>query len=305
MPSSRHVRMTRIAISPRFAIRIFDSNGSPGWVAEPARAAAGGRILKLVPEPFASWHDARLDGTRFGPVQWFAAIDSTNRVLLEDGARGAAGAGRGRRRADLQGRPAGGAWVAPPARRCWCRCCSARRSRRRLALVRGRGSAVGAVRAGRYRSRPQVGRTTSSSPTGSWRDPRREGRCRRGWWGLGCVRWESFPAELAEIATACNLCRQRRWRRGSARALADPARRAARRSPSVIGGARMQSALGRQVQIELPGGTFEPDASRSPRTGARRAARRWHRAAGQRCGRRSPSCGSERFPRIDLRVEPI
>ena len=81
--------------------------------------------------------------------------------------------------------------------------------------------------------------------------------------GMGLnVRWESFPAELAEIATACNLCSTApvtreevlvRWLTRLDERLDD--------LPSVIGDARMRSAtLGRRVRVELPGEAFEADA---------------------------------------------
>src|SRR6188508_2576190 len=94
MPSSRHVRMTRSAISPRFAIRIFESMA-------PYPTGGGGQRS----EP--------------GPVKWvirrFDAVDSTNRYTLDEARAGAPEglvvvadrqeAGRGRR---------GRTWIAPP-----------------------------------------------------------------------------------------------------------------------------------------------------------------------------------------------
>src|SRR3954470_24844013 len=97
MPSSRHARMTRTAISPRLAIRTLENTGLcllavPG---DPARRA--------------------LEGTRFADVRWVAETGSTNADALALAREGAAEgivlvadhqtAGRGR-----QGR----SWVAPP-----------------------------------------------------------------------------------------------------------------------------------------------------------------------------------------------
>src|SRR6058998_3219432 len=101
MPSSRHVRITRTAISPRFAMRIFEST----TVLEVADWR--GRILRAMGEEPAN------------PIGWrvrrFATLDSTNRWLLDEARRGAAEGlvavadeqtqGRGRR---------GRTWSAPP-----------------------------------------------------------------------------------------------------------------------------------------------------------------------------------------------
>jgi hypothetical protein len=43
MPSSRHARITRRAISPRFAIRIFLNTADPG-AADRAHGSVGGRL---------------------------------------------------------------------------------------------------------------------------------------------------------------------------------------------------------------------------------------------------------------------
>jgi BirA family biotin operon repressor/biotin-[acetyl-CoA-carboxylase] ligase len=68
-----------------------------------------------VPKADAIWSDPRLADTRFRVVEWFASVDSTNRLLLEHAADGAAEgtvavadeqtAGRGR---------LGRTWLAPP-----------------------------------------------------------------------------------------------------------------------------------------------------------------------------------------------
>src|SRR5262245_23342989 len=84
MPSSRHVRITRIAISPRLTTRIFDGNGN-GF--GPSVPGTGRRILRSMPDPAASpnhWGRGRWD------VRHLASIDSTNRYLLDEARAGAA-----------------------------------------------------------------------------------------------------------------------------------------------------------------------------------------------------------------------
>src|SRR5689334_10678627 len=98
--------MTRTAISPRLAIRIFWSNGVPR-VGPTER-----RILRVVPEPVAIPPEGPV---AFTDVRWFAELDSTNRYLVDEARAGApAGvvavadhqtAGRGR---------LGRTWIAPP-----------------------------------------------------------------------------------------------------------------------------------------------------------------------------------------------
>src|SRR5262249_19003110 len=56
----------------------------------PSGRPRAARILNLMLPAASTWTDARLEPTRFGPVQWFTAVDSTNRVLLDAAARGAA-----------------------------------------------------------------------------------------------------------------------------------------------------------------------------------------------------------------------
>src|SRR4051812_1143547 len=74
MPSSRQVRMTRTAISPRFATNTF--------VIGLGTASYPKRVSTSANEPPKELK--RVDGSiRFGEVQWFAAIDSTNRYLVE------------------------------------------------------------------------------------------------------------------------------------------------------------------------------------------------------------------------------
>src|SRR4051812_33305560 len=106
MPSSRHVRMTRTAISPRLAIRIFESTGTS------AGGKTGRRILRAVPDPQAT--PQPVPG-RFAEVRRLPETDSTNQEALDAARAGAADglvvvadhqrAGRGR---------LGRTWNAPP-----------------------------------------------------------------------------------------------------------------------------------------------------------------------------------------------
>src|ERR1700736_6657794 len=98
MPSSRHVRMTRIAISPRLAIRIFVSTAAypKGERADAAkcrrslsRDVARREGAMMMPLDPAVWSDQNLAGARFHDVRWFACIDSTNRYLLQCASEGA------------------------------------------------------------------------------------------------------------------------------------------------------------------------------------------------------------------------
>jgi BirA family transcriptional regulator, biotin operon repressor / biotin---[acetyl-CoA-carboxylase] ligase len=221
----------------------------------------------VVPDPFASWHDARLTPTRFGPVQWFAAIDSTNRVLLEAGARGAAEglvavadeqtAGRGR---------LGRSWVAPPGASLLVSVLLRPQvDTERLALVTF-AAGLAAVDAAREVAGIEAGLKWPNDVVVADRKlagilAEKVGAVVVVGMGLN-VRWESFPAELAEIATACNLCSDAtvtreellvRWLTRLDARLDD--------LPSVIDDARTRSAtLGRRVRVELPGETFDADA---------------------------------------------
>src|SRR3954452_12362953 len=97
MPSSRHARITRTAISPRLAIKTFPNTARmfPAVPADPANRA--------------------LAGTRFAAVRWVDETGSTNADLLAAARDGAAEgavlvadhqtAGRGR---------ADRSWQAPP-----------------------------------------------------------------------------------------------------------------------------------------------------------------------------------------------
>src|SRR3954465_8589224 len=106
MPSSRHVRMTRTAISPRLAIRIFESTGTS------ADGNTGRRILRAVPVPEAT--PQPVPG-RFAEGRRLRETDPPNRDALDAARAGATDgvvvvadhqrAGRGR---------LGRTWSAPP-----------------------------------------------------------------------------------------------------------------------------------------------------------------------------------------------
>src|SRR4051812_24781726 len=80
MPSSRHVRMTRTAISPRLAMSTFSGN-----------SAMAGRILRFMPGETPTWEldGERLRDTRFGTVRFYDELGSTNTELVEDARAGA------------------------------------------------------------------------------------------------------------------------------------------------------------------------------------------------------------------------
>ena len=204
MPSSRHVRMTRTAISPRLAIRTLRNNGVPS-----RRPGNRSPYPTAVPDPGRTSNGPQ----RFGDVRRFAEIDSTNRYLLDEArARRAGRAGGGRRRADRRaGAGSAGAGRRRRARRCWCRCCCARRSRaERSRLV----TMAAGARRWPTRSRRSAGVDAGlkwpndlvvgdRKLAGILAEARRR---RRSWSAPGCnVDWDAFPAELAATATACNL----------------------------------------------------------------------------------------------------
>ncbi len=218
-----------------------------------------------MPEGTASWHDARLDSTRFRPVHWFTQIDSTNRYLLDEAARGAAegmvavadeqSAGRGR---------LGRSWVAPPGASLLVSVLlrpDGPRDRWSLVTIATALAAADAVAAetgiaARLKwpndlvvaDRKLAGILAEAEPGGGLVV------------GMGInVHWDALPPDLAEIATACNLCGGRpvtreqllvTWLTGLDRrldALNGVVREAEQRSATV----------GRRVRVEMPGETFE------------------------------------------------
>ena len=196
MPSSRHVRMTRTAISPRFAIRIFDSNAAPSAasnvrVVEPAAQARAAVSYGPWRDAASSRSDARLDGTRFGDVRRFAR--STRRTATSSTRPRTARADGLVAVADHQTqrpgptRPHRG--VAPPGSSLLvvgaAAAARSRAERRRTCVTMAAGLAADRRRARgrRLRRRAQVaqrprGRTTASSP-GILAETRRRRRGRR------------------------------------------------------------------------------------------------------------------------------
>ena len=220
-----------------------------------------------MPDLATSWHDARLDGTRFGPVHWYERIDSTNRVVLSAAANGAPEglvaiadeqtAGRGR---------LGRTWVAPP-----------RASLLVSALVRPRldperqalvTMAAGLAAIDALRGLADI-HARLKWPNDVVVDDRKlagilaEKAGDAVVVGMGLnVTWESFPDELAATATACNLLTATplaiehvlvAW-------LVDFDARLENLA-AVIDDARTHSAtLGRRVRVEMPQETFDAEA---------------------------------------------
>ena len=219
--------MTRTAISPRLAIRTFVSTRI--WL----RAWPGTRAR------------AQLAGGRFADVRWVAETDSTNADALDLARDGAPEgivvvadhqtAGRGR-----PGPHVGG---AARGRRCWCRCCSARRAAvvatchdggRRWPRPR-RSRRWPASRPGSSGRTTWCGRATARAdrklagilaeaewPPGDVASGRAAGPGSGPWWSSASAStWTgrtSCPSELADIAVALQPRRRARRRpRGPAR----------------------------------------------------------------------------------------
>jgi BirA family transcriptional regulator, biotin operon repressor / biotin---[acetyl-CoA-carboxylase] ligase len=159
---------------------------------------------------FRDWHDDRLNSTRFGPVHWFASIDSTNRYVM---AEAGAGAGEGLVAVADEQRSGRGrlgrAWVAPPG----ASLLVSALLRPKLATERWHlvtlAAAVAAVDA--------VHTCCDVDALVKWpNDMTVDGRKLAGILaeasagalvvGMGLnTEWEAFPPELAGTATACNV----------------------------------------------------------------------------------------------------
>ena len=240
MPSSRHVRMTRIAISPRFAIRIFCSTAAP--FDRPARR----RILRVDAgcrrhlEPGArSRSPTRRHAVPRRPLVRRDRLDEP----LPAG-RGAAADGRARRRRRGRRRADRGPGPARPhvdgarrARRCSCRCCCGptlpperaaprdargRRSRRPTPVRDG----------GRLRGAGEVAERPRGRRPQARRDPRRGRRRGRGGRGHGPQRAAPTRSRRSSPTSRPRAtCTRRAGRPGrAARRVAARARRAARRA---------------------------------------------------------------------------
>ena len=220
-----------------------------------------------MPDAAATWSPAtdlvaRLAGTRFHDVRWFAVVDSTNRYLLR---RRAARRRRDRRCGGRRRRADRG--TGPP--RPHLDRAAGRRAARLGAAASGASARTAPPRdAGRRGSR----RPTRSATAGidarrevaerrgrrrpeARRDPRRGRRRGRGRGRMGCnVRADAYPEELAGIATACDrhltdgigrddlLCR----------VVDAPTTRGSTRIDTIVDVAAARSAtLGRRVRVEL------------------------------------------------------
>jgi BirA family biotin operon repressor/biotin-[acetyl-CoA-carboxylase] ligase len=233
----------------------------------PATLAAGGRILSLVHVGHAIWSDARLVGTRFRDVRWFASIDSTNRYLLE-AARGGAPegvvavadeqtAGRGR---------LGRSWVAPPGASllvsALLRPDLPSDSLALLTMAAGLACIAAVETEGGFAARlkwPNDVVVDDRKLAGILAE--KDGGAVVV--GMGCnVHWDTFPDELASIGTACNLCTDRAITREE---LLGAWLREFDARLDALGGvideATARSAtLGRRVRVEVPDGSYEADA---------------------------------------------
>lgn len=225
--------------------------------ANPRREPAG-------PE-WRSWSHPVLAGTRFGEVRWFERLDSTNRYLLDLAARGAPEglvavadeqtAGRGR---------LGRTWVAPPGASLLVSVLlrpPVAADRRHLVVT---AAALAAAEA--------VASVAGVDARLKWPndlvvDDRKlagilaEAAGAAVVVGMGLnVHWDELPAELASIATACNLCggvsgADRGELLGAWLAALDHRLGSLE---AVTAAARARTAtLGRRVRVELPNETFE------------------------------------------------
>jgi BirA family biotin operon repressor/biotin-[acetyl-CoA-carboxylase] ligase len=204
----------------------------------------------------ASWTDARLAGTRFGDVRWFAHIDSTNKYLLECAARGEPegvvavadeqSAGRGR---------LGRSWIAPPGAALLVSVLV----RPAVALERMHLVTLAAALAA-LDALPDAGAGVKW-PNDVVIDDRKLAGILAEADGAGAVvvgmglnvRADWFPEELAEIATAVEIDREEllaRWLQ------AYDARLGALESVQADA-AQHSATLGRTVRVELPNETFE------------------------------------------------
>jgi BirA family transcriptional regulator, biotin operon repressor / biotin---[acetyl-CoA-carboxylase] ligase len=220
-----------------------------------------------VPSRDAIWTDARLVGTRFTDVRWFTTIDSTNRYLLEAARAGAPEgmvavadeqtAGRGR---------LGRSWIAPPgASLLVSTVLRPELAPEALSLVT-MAAGLACIAAVRDLGGIEAGLKWPNDVVVDDRKlagilAEKDGDAVVV--GMGCnVQWDTFPAELASIATACNRCTDRvitREQLLAAWLVAFDARLAA--LDGVIEEAIAQSAtLGRRVRVEVPDGSYDADA---------------------------------------------
>jgi BirA family biotin operon repressor/biotin-[acetyl-CoA-carboxylase] ligase len=227
----------------------------------PADGSRAGRILNLVSQPTAN------GGTRFTDVRWFERLDSTNRYVLDEAARGAAEGlvvvageqthGRGR---------LGRVWVAPPGASLLVsvllRPDLAPERSGLLTMAAGLAVIDAVATLGGIDARlkwPNDVVVDDRKLAGILAE-RSDGAVVI---GMGCnVRWDDFPPDLTEIATACNLLTSAAVDvddvlAGWLRAL-DVRLDALDR---VLTDARRRSAtIGRRVHVELADAAFDGDA---------------------------------------------
>jgi BirA family biotin operon repressor/biotin-[acetyl-CoA-carboxylase] ligase len=220
-----------------------------------------------MPEAPATWGDDRLRETRFTDVRWFSSLDSTNRYLLDEAARGAPEgvvavadeqhAGRGRH---------GRTWVAPKGASLLVsvlvrpRLAADRRHLVTLAAAAAAADAVASVAGVQAAVKwPNDLVVADRKLAGILAEATADAVVV----GMGLnVQWDAFPDELAPIATACNLCGDRSatredllvaWLQGLDARLDG--------IDAVLAEVRGRSAtLGRRVRVELDGGSFVGDA---------------------------------------------
>src|SRR5262245_4155547 len=252
MPSSRHVRITRIAISPRLTTRIFDGNGN-GF--GPSVPGTGRRILRSMPDPAANPNHR---GRGRWDVRHLASIDSTNRYLLDEARAGAAAglvavadhqtAGRGRLGRSWEAAPGSSLLVSVLLRPDLA-------VDRPFLLTLAAGPAVAAVSAGLKWPNDLVVDDKKLAGLLAEADLS-AGAARALVIGAGCnLTADAFPPELAAQATAVELVAGRAVDRDElldafliafASRLDD--------LDAVFIDARARSAtLGRRVRLELPG----------------------------------------------------
>jgi BirA family biotin operon repressor/biotin-[acetyl-CoA-carboxylase] ligase len=271
-----------MAISARFAMRTFDSTAT----LSEADGLLAVRILRTMaigtPEPSGAAIEQELAGTRFGPVMWFEALDSTNRFAFDRGVAGDAGglvvvadtqtSGRGR---------LGRAWTSPPKASLLVSVL--------LRLDVPPESLVLVTPAAALAAADALVALAGIDARLKWpNDLVVDDRKLAGILaealpapgavvvGMGCnVSWERFPEELAATATACNLCSDVVITREELlagwlaryeerlRVLDTAAGRASLRDDCIA----RSATLGRRVRVDLPARTLHGVATGLSETG--------------------------------------
>ena len=208
-------------------------------------------------------------GTRFGPVHWFTSIDSTNRYLLaaaeEDAPTGLVAvadeqtAGRGRMGRSWQAAPGASLLVSvllrpDEPREQW--------PLMTLVAALAAADAVAALAGVEARlkwpndlvvtDRKLAGLLAEAVPSGALVV------------GMGLnVHWDDFPPDLADIATACNLCGDRAVTREELLVvwLQNFDARLRARADAVPEAEARSATVGREVRVELAGETITARAT--------------------------------------------